>query len=240
MPYNTLPFYTLLLAFSAQVFFVAASPVTWYPAPVTTTSSVPTSTPSRTIWYKADPTTSIKPSSSSSPSAFSTIWYKAPVSSSAAPATVSTSTSLPSFSGRLTLNGFSWCTSGFVSPFCLDKTEFTPLDVPEIKWSYRSSQACPNSTLPEEFLALPPAERALRGASLSQGFYENHGGLERFCGKQVKIINPLNTTQSVSFTVSRGMLMKGEKVGLTGPYATLSLGFMPPPLNNPEYTFEFL
>ncbi|GAA5835821.1 hypothetical protein JCM11251_007436 [Rhodosporidiobolus azoricus] len=246
MPSTPLSLFALLLAFSAQLPLAAASPVTWYAAPTVTssTSVIATSTPTRTVWYNADPTTSKKPSSSSSPSAFFTVWYKAPVSSAAPPPAAPASITLPSFSGQLKANGRLWCPITPGSSSCKSPTTMTPLDVPSMSWRYHESEVCPNSTLPAGYLALDEFSFAYQGASLSSGFYEKHGGLSRFCGHQIKVTNPLNSSQSFTYTVTRGLASVDEAVGLAGAATKPQAFFRPYPRYQdgelPVFEFEFV
>ncbi|GAA5904441.1 hypothetical protein JCM6882_008910 [Rhodosporidiobolus microsporus] len=237
MPSSTLSLFSAFLAFSSSFLLVAAAPnPAWYLAPTVTSLSAPaakTTTPS-VVWYKADPTTTSKPSLA--PSAFSTVWYKAPLpSSSAAPAE---STPLPSFSGKVGINGLFWCIPSRFN-LCKDPDPPTELDVPSLRWRYMPSEACPNSTLSAEYLAQNPSTFALRGVSLSSGFYDKHGGLERFCGKQLQIVNPLNASDSLTYTVTRGLNWGDERVGLAGPLGLALVSFKLRPQPNMMGDFEF-
>ncbi|GAA5904496.1 hypothetical protein JCM6882_008924 [Rhodosporidiobolus microsporus] len=198
MPSSTLSLVSALLAFSAPLIpLVAAAPnPAWYLAPTTSSSSSSAPAPASTtslVWYKADPTTTVASSS--------------PVASPAKPASTS-----PVYTGTLAYNGWPRLPYGYNPYPTFTKSELTP-------WTYAGQSLCPNSTLPADFKALPAAEREKLGIALNEDFYSSHGSLRKFCGKQVEITDPKNSTRPpLTFTVTRGCptgFCEGEGVSIT-------------------------
>ncbi|GAA5904501.1 hypothetical protein JCM6882_008925 [Rhodosporidiobolus microsporus] len=197
MPSSTLSLFSALLAFSSSFLLAAAAPSpAWYLAPTGTSSSAAPAktTTSSLVWYKADPTTSSKPSPA--PSAFSTVWYRAPLPSSSAapPAALPTD----SFLGYLNL-------AGGPVPVGMLGTNYTEFFREQLD---RQTTRCPEESFSSEFRALNETERAREGVYLSEAFYEAHGGLSPFCGRTITLSNPYAPSSSrsptLSYTITRG------------------------------------
>ncbi|GAA5835775.1 hypothetical protein JCM11251_007422 [Rhodosporidiobolus azoricus] len=177
MPFSTLACaIAALLAFSSGT-VAAPETVTWYPAP-----TWPTTTPSArfsTVWYKADPTTSSSRSSSTAaPFAFSTSpVYTGPIGINSRPRTF-------------------W--------FDTIASTGTPSEVPSNTYYYGKS-VCLNATLPADFKTLPASDRYMEGIALNEDFYKKHGGLRKYCGKQVELTDPANPSSTpLVYTITRG------------------------------------
>ncbi|GAA5904491.1 hypothetical protein JCM6882_008923 [Rhodosporidiobolus microsporus] len=206
MPSSTLSLFSALLAFSSSFLLVAAAPnPAWYLAPTVTSSSVAPAktTTSSLVWYKADPTTTSKPSPS--PSAFSTVWYRAPASSAAPLPSPSPSY----YSGNLSTIG---------TPSCTMNCFFGVWTV------FPDAPSCPDSSLPD--VVKKGFGSQYFGLSLSPDFYNKHGGLDKFCGKGVQLIDP-NNPHAVSDTyyIARSCTdtdCPGDSLG-GGHIATLSV-----------------
>ncbi|GAA6037509.1 hypothetical protein JCM8097_008225 [Rhodosporidiobolus ruineniae] len=134
----------------------------------------------------------------------------ASTSSAAAAASASSSTAALVFTGHF------W-SRGYVQAPPKPTSKYPSIRPPPIgKWVDYPHSACADEDA-----------SSTTGVWLSEAFYNSHGGLQRFCGTTIHLVNPANGL-SVDYTVTAGVSSEyasdGVAGGFLGPEVDLKLG----------------
>ncbi|GAA5912226.1 hypothetical protein JCM5296_005453 [Sporobolomyces johnsonii] len=192
-----------LLAASTLAQAVSSDSLVWHK--VETSTTAPASTTSLS-WSKVVTTTSTpQPTSTTSLS-----WVK--VTTSRSSSTSSSTSSSPVVSAATSLIS----AKGYLNSY-INLTPPGPIPDPMLlPLIYYDSPVCPESTYTNKLVVSTP------------GQYNKHGGLRRFCGKQVQLLDPKNSAllalpadqvpSSMTFVITRGCTSEhcpGTSVGVT-------------------------